>query len=251
MAKPDNLLPESLYGGLVPTMNNTGFMTSEMDEYSKNFAVFAGERGTRGEESLDIGCAYGIATLAALDMGANIFACDIESKHLEILEQRVPAEAKNRFRCKQGTMPDVHFEASSFGAILAARVFHFLDGKQIEETLENMYRWLKPGGRLYLIVDTPYAGGPWYKYVGRYEKRKAAGDLWPGFVDDYADLLPEGIDPAEHPDFINPMDTDILARVCANAGFTVLSTATLSGSTANAKGNEHAGIIASKPMGKD
>ena len=88
MANPDKLLPESLYEGLVPTMNKTGFMTAELDEYSKKFAVFAGERGVLDEESLDIGCAYGVATLAALEKGARIFACDIELKHLEILDQR-------------------------------------------------------------------------------------------------------------------------------------------------------------------
>ena len=56
-------LPESPVEGLVPTLNNTGWMTISLDRISRDFAHFA---GTIDDEAWDIGCAYGIATLAAL-----------------------------------------------------------------------------------------------------------------------------------------------------------------------------------------
>jgi len=143
-------------------------------------------------------------------------------------------------------MPDVDFPPATFGAILAARVLHFLDGDQIAATISKMHDWLIPGGRIYLVADTPYTG-PWYIHSARYEARKAAGEPWPGFCDDYAGLLPEGTDPQGHPDFINPLDPDILARECTAAGFNVIRSDFLSASTTGAKGNEHAGVIAVKP----
>jgi len=248
MVDKDKLLPDSPVEGLIPTMNKTGWMTESLDAYSEEFARYAGEIGKNGNESLDMGCAYGIATLAALDAGARVLACDIEPKHLEVLDKRIPDAQQDRYRSQPGSLPGVDFPAESFGAILASRVLHFLDGPQIEETVGKMYNWLRPGGRLYLVADTPYTG-PWYIHSERYEARKAAGEPWPGYVDDYAGLLPEGTDPEGHPDFINPLDPDILTRVCLAAGFELISAEILSGSTPYAKGDEHAGIIAAKPAG--
>ncbi len=246
MSKHDNLLPASPVEGLIPTLNKTGWMTEGLDEYSQDFAVYAGSVGRQGHEVLDIGCAYGVATLAALAEGARVCASDIEPRHLEILRQRVPPEYRARVRSVPGALPGVDFEHGHFAAILAARVLHFLDGPDIEQTVAKMHNWLMPGGRLYLVADTPYVG-PWYTYADRYERRKAAGELWPGKVEDYAALLPAGTDPAGHPAFINPLDPDILARVCTAAGFSILSAAFLSGATKHAKGREHAGVIAVKP----
>lgn len=148
-------LPKSPVEGLIPTLNNTGWMTEALDDISQAFADYAGSINT---ETLDIGCAYGIATLAALEQGATICACDIEPRHLEILTQRVPAEMTDRFRCVAGALPDVDFPDEQFGAIIASRVLHFLSGADVETTVKKMHRWLKPGGRLFLIVDSPYTG---------------------------------------------------------------------------------------------
>ncbi len=243
MTKSDSRLPDSPVPGLIPTLNKTGWMTETLDEYSADFAAYA---GTIESEALDIGCAYGVATLAALAAGGRVLACDIEPQHLEILEQRVPTEQRTRFRSQTGVLPAVEFPPESFGAILASRVLHFLNGDQIEVTITKMFDWLKPGGRLYLVADTPYTG-PWYIHAEAYEQKKAAGDPWPGFVADYRALLSASTDPEGHPEFINPLDPDILTRVCRDAGFNIISAALLSGSTRHAKGNEHAGVIAAKP----
>jgi SAM-dependent methyltransferase len=229
--------------GLIPTLNKTGWMTEKLDRYSTDFAQYAGRAS---HEVLDIGCAYGVATLAALDNGARVLAADMEPGHLEILTKRTPTQHRDRLRTQTATLPDTDFPAQSFAAILAARVLHFLDGGQIEASVGKMFEWLKPGGRLYLVADSPYTG-PWYTQSEAYEQKKAAGDPWPGFVADYRGLLPERTDPEGHPDFINPLDPDILTRVCKEAGFDIISAEFLSGSTKRAKGNEHAGIIASKP----
>jgi len=240
--KRDALLPPSPVEGLVPTMNNTGWMTVSLDDVSTEFARYAGKIDA---EVLDIGCAYGIATLAALDAGARVFACDMDARHLDVLERRVEPAARDRLRCQTGAMPAVDFDAESFGAVLASRVLHFLSGDDVQQTVLKMYEWLQPGGRVYLVADSPYTG-PWRVLADDYERRKAAGEAWPAFVADYAQFLPAGQDPAEHPSFINPMDPDILARVCMEAGFEVLEARFLSSSTKHATGRDHAGVIAVK-----
>ncbi|MFQ5634273.1 MAG: class I SAM-dependent methyltransferase [Gammaproteobacteria bacterium] len=233
-------LPDSPVEGLVPTMNNTGWMTVSLDEVSAAFAAYA---GTIGEEVLDIGCAYGIATLAALEAGARVLACDIEPRHLEVLQRRADPAWRERLRCRAGAMPAVDFDCGSFGAVLASRVLHFLSGDDIEETVGKMYAWLRPRGRLFLVADSPYTG-PWRDLSDDYERRKAEGDSWPGFVADYAQFLPAGADPLQHPDFINPLDPDILARVCTDAGFEIEQARFLHGGTKRSTARDHAGVIA-------
>ena len=238
----DDLLPDSPVEGLVPTMNNTGWMTVTLDDVSTEFTRYA---GSMTEEALDIGCAYGIATLAALERGARICACDMDSGHLGILEQRVDQEMQHRLRCVLGAMPDIDFDEDSFGAVLASRVLHFLNGDQVEQTLRKMHGWLMPGGRVYLVADSPYTG-PWRTLSADYERRKANGEPWPGFVADYAQFLPAGQDPSKHPSFINPMDPETLAQACADAGFEVLEARWLKSGTNYAMGRDHAGVVAVK-----
>lgn len=245
MNKTPDILPSSKIPGLIPTLNNTGWMTEGLDRVSQAFVDYA---ATTEHECLDIGCAYGVATLPALAGGAHLLACDIEPRHLEILAQRTPAEDRARLRCQTGAMPDIKFPPGSFGAILCARALHFLKGGDIGLTVLKMHEWLVPGGRIFLVADGPYAG-PWYKHAAEYERRKAAGCPWPGFVEDYRALLPATANPDEHPSFINPLDPDILRRVVTAARFEVLEATWLPGAMKGSPPNTHAAIIAQKPAG--
>lgn len=245
MTDSNSILPRSSVPGLIPTLNNTGWMTEGLDDYSRAFTEYA---GSIQAECLDIGCAYGVATLPALANGARILACDMDPRHLEILARRVPPEHGERYRSRPGTMPDVDFPAAGFGAILCARALHFLRGRDIETTVRKMHDWLIPGGRIFLVADTPYVG-PWWKLAPEYEQRKREGSPWPGFVQDYAALLPPGSNASEHPSFIHPLDPDILRRVVAEAGLEVLAADFLRKGGQGGTGREHAGVIARKPGG--
>ena len=242
MTDKNDLLPESSVPGLIPTLNNTGWMTETLDDVSTAFTAYA---GTIDAESLDIGCAYGIATLRALENGARVCACDIDQRHLDILLKRVPEALKSRCRTVAGAMPGIDFAPGSFGAILASRVLHFLTGAEVEETVRKMAAWLEPGGRVFLVADSPYTG-PWKAAAPDYERRKAEGDPWPGWLDDYTHYVPDSDNIAKSPAPINPMDPDILRRVCQEAGLEVVEARWLSSSTKYATGRDHAGVIARK-----
>lgn len=238
-------LPTPRFSGAIPTLNGRGFMLEALDQYAQEFVdAAAREPG----EVLDIGCAYGVASLAALARGARVCACDMDQRHLSLLEQRTPAAQKESLRTVVGVLPGVEFPASSFGAILASRVIHFLSGPDIQIALAAMYKWLKPGGGLYVVADTPYMPG-WSAIIPTYETAKANGEPWPGFIPDIARFSSNNADSAPGPSFLNTLDPDILARECAGVGFAVerVGYFGLQRLGPAASGREHAGCVARKP----
>ena len=244
MGKKQGSLPASPLAGMVPTMNNTGWMIETPDRVSMAFADYA---GAIDDEVLDIGCAYGVATLHALERGARVLACDIEQKHLDVLQQRVPEAARARVRTQVAVLPAVDFESNRFAAVLASRVLHFLSPSDVRQTIVKAYDWLRPGGRLFLVADSPFSG-PWKAKASEYEQRKAAGEDWPGHFDDYAKFLRPGSDPTEHPSFINVMDPDVLERECRAVGFDILEASWLRSGVEWGTERDHAGLIAEKPL---
>ncbi len=59
-------VPKQWIKGLVPTLNDKGFMFEVLDEYADEFIR---QSAAAEDEALEIGCAYGIATIAALEAG--------------------------------------------------------------------------------------------------------------------------------------------------------------------------------------
>jgi acyl transferase domain-containing protein/D-arabinose 1-dehydrogenase-like Zn-dependent alcohol dehydrogenase/acyl carrier protein/NAD(P)-dependent dehydrogenase (short-subunit alcohol dehydrogenase family)/SAM-dependent methyltransferase len=233
---------------MVPTLNRTGVMLEKLTPTSTAFAEYAGQCR---DEVLDIGCAYGVATIAALERGASVLAVDMEPQHLEILEARIAESIRPRLRTQRGVLPEVEFAAGRFAAIHAARVIHFLRPEEVQQTIRKMFAWLRPGGRLFLVSDTPYVGY-WKSKARDYEARKARGDTWPGYINDVARDF-AGADIAGAPPLINALDPDVLRRECLAAGFEVEKAGfedagiSLGTDRSPPEGREHAGIVARKP----
>lgn len=220
-------------------------MLEALDSFAEEFVAFAAQQDG---EVLDMGCAFGVASLAALKAGARVCACDMEPKHLDMVVQETPPDLKANLRTVEGMLPDVHFPDLSFNAIIASRVIHFLTGPNIQTTLNAMFTWLKPGGRLYLVADTPYMPG-WDDIVPSYEAAKSAGEPWPGFIPDFARYTSSNAPGSGAPDFVNTLDPDMLERECRLAGFEIIRSSFFGlqrlGDAAN--GREHAGCAAVKP----
>lgn len=242
MSQNEPTMPDATDRGMIPTLNNKGFMSTSLDPVSAAFTVFAGQAEGL---SLDLGCAYGVASLAALKQGANIIACDMELGHVQVLLSKVEESQKNRVDGAVAQMPGVAFRPGSFSAILCSRALHFLDGDDVTATVTAMAEWLTPGGKTFLIADTPYTGF-WARGADSYEKRKLNGDPWPGFIPDVTVYLPEQARSKANMRHLNPMDPDTLARVCKDAGLTI-EHAAFSGRPDQPEGRTHAGVIAAKP----
>ncbi|HEY0191658.1 MAG TPA: alpha/beta fold hydrolase, partial [Kofleriaceae bacterium] len=241
------------FHGMVVTLNRTGVMVEHLIPYSIEFADYAGQCGG---EVLDLGCAYGIAAIAALERGARVVALDMEQRHLDILGQRVTPEARARLTLVRGVLPDVDFADGRFAAVHASRVIHFLSPDDVRGVLRKMYRWLAPGGRLFLSSDSPYFGY-WATRSDDYDARRRAGDPWPGYIADVSRYF-DPRDVAGGPPLINALDPEVLDRECRAAGFVVERTGYFGavgvGRDRRAHGApgpdmEHVGVIAQRPLG--
>ncbi len=232
-----------------PTLNGTGFMFEILDDYAKEFIAYSSRCDG---PVLEIGCAFGVATLPALAAGAQIVACDMGQAHLDILQENVPDEQRENLQCVQGALPMIDFPTGQFSAVLCSRVLHFLDGAAVDASLRKMHTWLKPGGRLYLVADTPY--GIWRKYIPVFDAKRARGDRWPGLMIGLENYLPQV--PADRsidgPPFMNLLDPELLERSCRDAGFEVERVSFIDRGDfqglGRMDGRENAGILASKPV---
>jgi len=234
---------------MVPTLNGTGFMFEVRDGYAEEWISFAGRSP---DPVLEVGCAYGVATIPALEAGAQVVACDMEPGHLQILAERVTPSLRTRLTCVAGRLQEVDFAPGRFGAILCSRVLHFLTGEEIDTAIARMTTWLKPGGRLYLVADTPY--GIWRNFIPAFEENKRRGVRWPGMMVGLHNYLPTpGLQKhIDKPAFMNLLDAELLARICADAGLRVKRATFIDRSDFKGlgalDGRENAGALALKPL---
>lgn len=93
-----------------------------------------------------------------------------------------------------------------------------LQGSDIEQIAKKMYKWLKPGGKVFIIAGTPYQK-TWIKFIPQYEKNKKLGVKFPGEIDNVSYWNKEMAD--KLPSFVHLLDIDILERVFLESGFIV------------------------------
>lgn len=134
-------------------------------------------------------------------------------------------------------------------AIHASQVFHFLTPDEVETGLRLAFRWLRPGGRLFILAATPYQATH-ARFISAFSERKTNGNPWPGVIEDIrgynthwsADLVPP---------WLHVFDEDILAAALRRAGFVVewgrMFSRTGLPDFCRLDGRENLGIIASKP----
>jgi hypothetical protein len=239
-------MPTPEVNGFVRTLNNMGYMTSTLDVYSNAFVDFAAKGPG---PALDIGAAYGVATLPALESGAKVIANDIDPQHLEILAERASEASRGRLKLMPGSFPEeLSIEPNSLGSILICRVMHFFSGPALEKAALKMFEWLAQGGKVFIVAETPYLKN-FQSFIPTYEARKAAGDPWPGFIEDVMAIAPER--GASLPPKMHFLDPEVLTRVFTKAGFVVEKAATFARpefpEDIQLDGRESVGLIARKP----
>ena len=232
-------------GRLIPTMNKFGSMLTKVIEPIDQFI----EEAARSPHwCLDIGSAYGIHTLAAIEAGAKMVALDLDPRHLEILRSQVPADKQDRVRTVLGAFPDADLPSAEFGAILACRVLHFLDGPTLEVAARKLLDLLVPGGKVYIRAMTPYSN-TFKRVIPTYEARRAKGDRWPGFIINPADYIDDEEERANCNSQAHFLDPDVFARTFIAAGFIIERSEFVAVDVPNIKldGRESVVVIARKP----
>ena len=205
----------------IPTLDRQGAIWLYIDEITQAYLDFAGQ--TKGT-LLEVAAGYGHIVIKALEGGAGkVFANEIDADQLAIIKSRTPEEYSGKLVCCLGQFPEhLNFPDASFDGIYNARLFHFFDGDRIRASLTKFYRWLKPGGRVFLVNDTVYRT-IFKPLIPVYEARIAAGDEWPGFIGDVGSCIPEYLHPERFPKTMNFMDPTVLTRELNRAGFKVVT----------------------------
>lgn len=208
--------PREIEEGLIPTDNAMGIMTAEPSPAGGAFIALAARTG---RPLLEVGAAYGNATLPALKAGATVIANDLSASELEVLAGSAPAEDRKRLVILPARFPaEIKLGDGSLGGVLAAQVLHFFDGPGVELAFRTVHRWLEPGGAFFAVVMTPSLSF-YTKMRGPYEERVRQGERWPGIFD------PKTFAPPEWKDRLPPMvhlfEKDVLRRCAEEAGFTV------------------------------
>jgi len=212
------VMPEAVRGGhLIPTLNNHGWMVTRNVEPVPAFIETAGKSPLW---SLDIGCPYGIHTLAALEAGAKMVALDLEQQHLDILRSKTPADKAEKLITVCGAFPQAELPQAPYGAILACRVLHFLDGPTLQLAARTMFDLLAPRGMAYVRTMSPYLGIN-QKILPEYEARKARGESFPGWMQDLSEKFTDEAEVAVCPKQAHFFEPEILATAFMEAGFVI------------------------------
>ncbi len=110
---------------------------------------------TNGQQTrlLDVGCGDGVAELfmAKLMPGCQVNGIDISAKSIAAAsEKNIPGTSFSVYNGKTIPFPD-----NSFDIVFMAAVLHHVDFTYHQALLGEMYRVLKPGGRIYLFEHNP------------------------------------------------------------------------------------------------
>lgn len=174
--------PETWVKGMLKTVNKMGITTLELAPPTRDFIDYAYECK---HPVVDIGCGYGVSSLAALKTGAKVIAMDLAMEHLQILEKNVPPAFKHNLTIQISRFPEeFDLPDSSIDAAHAAMILHFLSGEQILAGLKKIHACLRPGGKLFIANMSPYLGLFDHEALSQeYNSRLARGEKWPGYID--------------------------------------------------------------------
>lgn len=210
---------------------------------------------------IEMGCAFGNIAIAALEAGTNsLIACDMEQQHLDFLRNQIDTSI-NKLITKQGIFPQgFDFSENSVSAIHASHILEYLNGEDIDVGLEKFHRWLKPGGKLFILCYTVHilelAN---QKFREEYQRRIDNKIKWPGYLEDFNkySMMPDNSEPeygsSAFPTALHFYDLPILKQALEAQGFIIEFAEYLDGKENGAvkdtwhDGREYVGIVALKP----
>jgi len=213
-------LPTPNQNGLIATNNKLGFM-HQGNEIIDAFIDFAPDAPGL---VVDIGAAFGVATLPLINKGVPVTAIDMEASHLNHLKTEVGSSSADLLTCLHGCFPEqVTLKPGSVGAALLSHVLHFLEPSRMEQAFASLRDCLAPGGKVFIVTYTPYLGCL-QSFIPIYEKQLTDNVRWPSWVENN---LTEHLDTPQHvreqlPETMNYLDKPTLAQALREYGFTVL-----------------------------
>lgn len=201
----------------IPTVNGFGWMNNPIDPITEEFLIDCHKRNH--PIVLEIGAGTGSFSLKALEAGAFVWVNDLDKENLHDFSNKVPLPYLNKYKLVIGDFPNgVDLPESYFDSILAIRVLHFFRPKKLEEAISKMYTTLKSGGKVFILVSTPYFKEV-ESFIPEYEERKKKGDLYPGYITNFSHYNSQF--KTHVPEEMHFLDQFVLRREFEKAGFIV------------------------------
>lgn len=208
-----------------------GFTTTPCDPVSQRFIEHAVLSAKKGGKVLEIGAAFGAATLEAIAKGATVFCNDIDPENLAVVRQRFmettddPSESltgdSSKLILVPGELPNelIGLPEKQFDAILICRVLHFFSGAKIEESLALLSKLLAPNGKIYIVCETPFLRN-WQRFIPEFNRRVENKEEWPGEITEPAKFESSGR-ASSLPKFVHWITKEVLDRSLLKAGFAI------------------------------
>ncbi len=217
----DLKLPKTNIPNRYPTLNKMGWVAPPDDPISKAYIEFV--ISNKVNTSLEVGAGYGMVLKEILKKqfsdNKEFLINDLGEKHLLILKESLSKNEKKLVKFLPGNfLKDITVKEKSIDAILASRVLHMLNGKELEHAVMFFNKSLKINGKLFIVVGTPYNKG-WKKFLPEYNDRKLKGVKFPGLILDPAKWCKERSQ--NLPKYIHLLDIDIMSLLLKGAGFKI------------------------------
>lgn len=217
-------------GKFIKTHNPTGgFTTTPCDPVSQQFIENVAEIASKNGSVLEIGAAFGAASLQASAKGVRVFCNDISTRNLAVVHRRYNSNIAEdsltgddeKLILVPGALPEElrNLPKNYFDAILVCRVLHFFSGEKIETSLIQLSQNLKKGGKLFIVCETPYLKN-WQQFLPEFNKRVEAGVKWPGEITNPAEYESSGRS-ALLPKFVHWITKEVLAKSLSRIGLEV------------------------------
>ncbi|EHL31841.1 class I SAM-dependent methyltransferase [Legionella drancourtii] len=208
-----------------------GFTTTPCDPVSQRFIEHAALSAKHGGKVLEIGAAFGAATLEAIAKGATVFCNDIDPENLAVVRQRFMETTddssksltgdSSKLILVPGELPNelIGLPEKQFDAILICRVLHFFSGAKIEESLALLSKLLAPNGKIYIVCETPFLRN-WQRFIPEFNRRVENEEEWPGEITEPAKFESSGR-ASSLPTFVHWITKEVLDRSLLKAGFAI------------------------------
>ncbi len=183
---------------------------------------------------MDIGGAIGIQAFPLLTAGAKVTVVDLSDTDLKKLTDSIPHDLRQNLETITANFPNStnlnrQDWKNKFNIILMSHVAHYLTGDELRTGIQSIWKWLKPGGRLFFQALTPYSN-PYAWRMFQDEEAQKQGAEWPGYFTesekiDFKNQFPEKnvtmFDKHSMPNSGHPISPQIIQRELENNGFEV------------------------------
>ena len=204
--------------GLEKTNNAHGYM-HQLSPIGQAFVDFSTQKPF--QPMLDVGAAYGIASLPCLEHGAKVIATDIDKTHLQILRERAPSACRHLLSTVCAHFPlTLHLAQQSISAILIAHVLSFLTQQQLLQGFAKLHHWLVQGGKLFILNYTPYHK-TLTQFIPVYEQRLQNKKLFSGYIQNRERYLDQSREPHDLPKQLMLLDKPTLEFLLKKNNFSI------------------------------